>query len=246
MISSYEDEHLDHGERWGWPPTCCARRSAAPCRAGCATSSPLIQPDQDELRSAPTSTRRLCIQGAPGTGRRRWACTARRTCSIPIRSRCAAPACSRRAQPRIPATTSPRYCRRRRGRHPAVHRGRTRLRTGRSRATEDAALATSKAMRRLADVLRRAVFSHVARPVDDVGGARSERSATHPASTCAATGRCAASRGALVGGPRVVAHPAAEGRPTSARGRRRGTIRTRDARLARSATSANSRTACAR
>src|SRR4051812_5106158 len=67
-ISSYEDEHLDRGENLGLASDLLReeieRPRVGPMRDIVAT----IQPDQDELVRADLDTS-LCIQGAPGTGK---------------------------------------------------------------------------------------------------------------------------------------------------------------------------------
>lgn len=68
LITSYEDEHLDRGEALGLESELLReeieRPRVGPMRDIVAT----IQPDQDELVRADLDTS-LCIQGAPGTGK---------------------------------------------------------------------------------------------------------------------------------------------------------------------------------
>jgi DNA helicase IV len=67
-LTSFEDEHLDHGERLGLGSRILReeieRPRVGPMRDIVAT----IQPDQDDLVRADLDTS-LCIQGAPGTGK---------------------------------------------------------------------------------------------------------------------------------------------------------------------------------
>lgn len=68
QLTSYEDEHLDRGERLGADSRILReeieRPRVGPMRDIVAT----VQPDQDELVRADLSSS-LCIQGAPGTGK---------------------------------------------------------------------------------------------------------------------------------------------------------------------------------
>jgi DNA helicase IV len=68
QLTSYEDEHLDRGERLGVDSRILReeieRPRAGPMRDIVAT----VQPDQDELVRADLDSS-LCIQGAPGTGK---------------------------------------------------------------------------------------------------------------------------------------------------------------------------------
>src|SRR6266545_6574994 len=68
LLSSYEDEHLDRGEALGLRSDLLReeieRPRVGPMRDIVAT----IQPDQDDLVRADLDTS-LCIQGAPGTGK---------------------------------------------------------------------------------------------------------------------------------------------------------------------------------
>jgi DNA helicase IV len=68
VLSSYEDEHLDHGESLGLASDLLReeieRPRVGPMRDIVAT----IQPDQDDLVRADLDTS-LCVQGAPGTGK---------------------------------------------------------------------------------------------------------------------------------------------------------------------------------
>ncbi len=68
VITSYEDEHLDRGEALGLASEVLReeieRPRVGPMRDIVAT----IQPDQDELVRADLDTS-ICVQGAPGTGK---------------------------------------------------------------------------------------------------------------------------------------------------------------------------------
>jgi DNA helicase IV len=167
LISSYEDEHLDHGEALGLRSDLLReeieRPRVGPMRDIVAT----IQPDQDELVRADLDTS-LCIQGAPGTGK--TAVGLHRAAYLLYTY----PARLRRSGVLVvgPNRAFLHYIAQV---LPALGEGGIQQSTvdelvahAPVRATEDAALATLKGDARLADVLRRAVFSHVARPADDV------------------------------------------------------------------------------
>ncbi len=79
--------------RWGWPPTCCAKRSNARASGRCATSWRPSSPIRT-IWCAPISTPRCASRARRAPARPRSACTVRRTCSTPIPSGCAGPACS--------------------------------------------------------------------------------------------------------------------------------------------------------
>ncbi|HEY3630348.1 MAG TPA: AAA family ATPase [Jatrophihabitantaceae bacterium] len=169
-ISSYEDEHLDHGEALGLASELLRaeieRPRVGPMRDIVAT----IQPDQDELVRADLDTS-LCIQGAPGTGK--TAVGLHRAAYLLYTY----PARLRRSGVLVvgPNRAFLHYIAQV---LPALGEGGIEQSTvddlvaaGRNapvRATESAALAVLKGDARLADVLRRAVYAHVARPAEDV------------------------------------------------------------------------------
>jgi DNA helicase IV len=166
-ISSFEDEHLDHGEALGLASGLLRaeieRPRVGPMRDIVAT----IQPDQDELVRADLDTS-LCIQGAPGTGK--TAVGLHRAAYLLYTY----PARLRRSGVLVvgPNRAFLHYI----GQVlPALGEGGIRQSTVDDlvanvpvRAEEPASLAILKGDARLADVLRRAVYSHVARPVDDL------------------------------------------------------------------------------
>jgi DNA helicase IV len=169
-ISSYEDEHLDHGEALGLASELLRaeieRPRVGPMRDIVAT----IQPDQDELVRADLDTS-LCIQGAPGTGK--TAVGLHRAAYLLYTY----PARLRRSGVLVvgPNRAFLHYIEQV---LPALGEGGIEQSTvddlvaaGRNapvRATESAELAVLKGDARLADVLRRAVYAHVARPAEDV------------------------------------------------------------------------------
>jgi DNA helicase IV len=67
-LTSYEDEHLDHGERLGLDSKILKEEIERPRVGPMRDIVSTIQPDQDELVRADLDTS-LCIQGAPGTGK---------------------------------------------------------------------------------------------------------------------------------------------------------------------------------
>ena len=167
QISSFEDEHLDHGEALGLASGLLRaeieRPRVGPMRDIVAT----IQPDQDELVRADLDTS-LCIQGAPGTGK--TAVGLHRAAYLLYTY----PARLRRSGVLVvgPNRAFLHYI----GQVlPALGEGGIRQSTVDDlvahvpvRAEEPASLAVLKGDDRLADVLRRAVYSHVARPADDL------------------------------------------------------------------------------
>jgi DNA helicase IV len=167
MISSFEDEHLDRGEALGLASNLLReeieRPRVGPMRDIVAT----IQPDQDELVRADLDTS-LCIQGAPGTGK--TAVGLHRAAYLLYTY----PARLRRSGVLVvgPNRAFLHYIAQV---LPALGEGGIAQSTvdelvahAPVQATEDAARATLKGDARMADVLRRAVFSHVSRPTDDL------------------------------------------------------------------------------
>ena len=68
-LTAYEDEHLARrAEADAAQPRSSRPRSSGRASARCATSSPRSSRSRTRS-SAPTSTRRVCVQGAPGTGK---------------------------------------------------------------------------------------------------------------------------------------------------------------------------------
>ena len=171
VLTSYEDEHLDAGENLGLDSALLRaeieRPRVGPMRDIVAT----IQPDQDELVRADLDTS-LCIQGAPGTGKTAVGLhrAAYLLYSYPERLRRSGvlvvgpnAAFLRYIAQVLPAlgengitqTTVDEL---------VVPPGRTVP----SLRPEPVEVAVLKGDARLAEVLRRAVFSHIAKPVDDV------------------------------------------------------------------------------
>jgi DNA helicase IV len=180
-LTSYEDEHLDRGETLGLKSDLLRQEIERPRVGPMRDIVATIQPDQDDLVRADLDTS-LCIQGAPGTGKTAVGLhrAAYLLYTYPERLRRSGvlvigpnnaflhyigqvlPALGEGG---IEQTTVDELVR-----HVPV------------RATEDAAVATLKGDARMADVLRRAVLSHVARPTGDVliiKGTRRFRVAEH-------------------------------------------------------------------
>jgi DNA helicase IV len=165
-ISSYEDEHLDRGEALGLASDLLReeieRPRVGPMRDIVAT----IQPDQDELVRADLETS-LCIQGAPGTGKTAvglhraayllytYPDRLRRSGVLVVGPNAAflhyiAQVLPSLGEGGITQTTVG-------GLLPWAPHG-----------SEPAPLAVLKGDARMADVLRRALLSHVAKPTEDV------------------------------------------------------------------------------
>jgi DNA helicase IV len=167
VISSYEDEHLDHGEALGLTSDLLRQEIERPRVGPMRDIVATIQPDQDELVRADLDTS-LCIQGAPGTGK--TAVGLHRAAYLLYTY----PARLRRSGVLVvgPNRAFLHYIAQV---LPALGEGGIQQSTvdelvahAPVRADEPAELAVLKGDARLADVLRRAVFSHVARPADDV------------------------------------------------------------------------------
>lgn len=166
VLSSFEDEHLDRGEELGLASELLReeieRPRVGPMRDIVAT----IQPDQDEFVRADLDTS-LCIQGAPGTGK--TAVGLHRAAYLLYTY----PDRLRRSGVLVVGPNSAFL-------HyieqvlPSLGEGGITQSTvdgllGRAATgTEPVALAVLKGDARMADVLRRAVLTHVAKPVDDI------------------------------------------------------------------------------
>jgi DNA helicase IV len=180
-LTSYEDEHLDRGEVLGLRSDLLRQEIERPRVGPMRDIVATIQPDQDDLVRAELDTS-LCIQGAPGTGKTAvglhraayllytYPERLRRSGVLVIGPNNAflhyiAQVLPALGEGGIEQTTVDELV----GRVPV-------------RASEDAAVATLKGDARMADVLRRAVLSHVARPTGDVlivKGTRRFRVAEH-------------------------------------------------------------------
>ncbi len=167
LLSSFEDEHLDRGEALGLESHLLReeieRPRVGPMRDIVAT----IQPDQDELVRADLDTS-LCIQGAPGTGK--TAVGLHRAAYLLYTY----PARLRRSGVLVvgPNRAFLHYIAQV---LPALGEGGIEQATVDElvghvpiRGVEPVAAAVLKGDARMADVLRRAVFSHVTRPTEDV------------------------------------------------------------------------------
>ena len=166
VLNSFEDEHLDRGEALGLASELLReeieRPRVGPMRDIVAT----IQPDQDEFVRADLDTS-LCIQGAPGTGK--TAVGLHRAAYLLYTY----PDRLRRSGVLVvgPNNAFLHYIAQE---LPSLGEGGITQRTvaglisWEARGTEPAAVATLKGDARMADVLRRAVLSHVAKPTDDV------------------------------------------------------------------------------
>jgi DNA helicase IV len=165
-ISSYEDEHLDRGESLGLDSDLLReeieRPRVGPMRDIVAT----IQPDQDELVRADLDTS-LCIQGAPGTGKTAVGLhrAAYLLYTYPERLRRSGVLVvgPNRAFLHYIAQVLPSL-----GEGGIEQTTIDQLVGTEPKDVEPAELATLKGDPRMADVLARAVRSHVAKPVDDI------------------------------------------------------------------------------
>ncbi|HEY8302309.1 MAG TPA: AAA family ATPase [Jatrophihabitans sp.] len=165
-LSSFEDEHLDRGESLGLASDLLReeieRPRVGPMRDIVAT----IQPDQDDLVRADLDSS-LCIQGAPGTGK--TAVGLHRAAYLLYTY----PERLRRSGVLVvgPNAAFLHYIAQV---LPSLGEGGIEQATvaelvgTEPRATEPAELATLKGDARMADVLRRAVLSHVRKPGEDV------------------------------------------------------------------------------
>ena len=165
-LTSFEDEHLDRGEALGLASDLLReeieRPRVGPMRDIVAT----IQPDQDELVRADLDTS-LCIQGAPGTGK--TAVGLHRAAFLLYTY----PDRLRRSGVLVvgPNTAFLHYIGQvlpSLGEIGITQSTVAGLLSVTPRAEEGAALAVLKGDARLADVLRRAVLTHVAKPLDDL------------------------------------------------------------------------------
>src|SRR6478609_1150896 len=165
-LSSFEDEHLDRGEELGLRSDLLReeieRPRVGPMRDIVAT----IQPDQDDLVRADLDTS-LCIQGAPGTGK--TAVGLHRAAYLLYTY----PDRLRRSGVLVvgPNAAFLHYIAQV---LPSLGEGGIEQATvaelvgTEARGSEPADLATLKGDARMADVLRRAVLSHVRKPEEDV------------------------------------------------------------------------------
>jgi DNA helicase IV len=165
-LTSYEDEHLDRGEQLGIASDLLReeieRPRVGPMRDIVAT----IQPDQDELVRADLDTS-LCIQGAPGTGKTAVGLhrAAYLLYTYPERLRRSGVLVvgPNKAFLHYIAQVLPSL-----GEGGIEQTTVDELVGADAVNDEPAELATLKGDARLADVLRRAVLSHIAKPADDV------------------------------------------------------------------------------
>jgi len=165
-LTSYEDEHLDRGEELGLASDLLReeieRPRVGPMRDIVAT----IQPDQDELVRADLDTS-LCIQGAPGTGKTAVGLhrAAYLLYTYPERLRRSGVLVvgPNKAFLHYIAQVLPSL-----GEGGIEQTTVDELVGTDAEHGEPAAVATLKGDARMADVLRRAVHSHIAKPVDDV------------------------------------------------------------------------------
>jgi DNA helicase IV len=168
VLSSFEDEHLDRGEQLGLASDLLReeieRPRVGPMRDIVAT----IQPDQDDLVRADLDTS-LCIQGAPGTGKTavglHRAAYLLYTFSERLRRSGVLVVGPNRAFLHYIAQVLPSLG------EGGIEQATVADLVGAPSTTgsdEPADVATLKGDARMADVLRRAVLSHVAKPVDDI------------------------------------------------------------------------------
>jgi DNA helicase IV len=166
VLSSMEDEHLDRGEALGLASDLLReeieRPRVGPMRDIVAT----IQPDQDELVRADLDTS-LCIQGAPGTGKTAVGLhrAAYLLYTYPDRLRRSGVLVvgPNNAFLHYIAQVLPSL-----GEGGITQSTVAGLLAWTPKASEPAPLAVLKGDARMADVLRRAVLSHVAKPAEDV------------------------------------------------------------------------------
>jgi len=166
QLTSFEDEHLDQGEALGLSSDLLReeieRPRVGPMRDIVAT----IQPDQDDLVRADLDTS-LCIQGAPGTGKTAVGLhrAAYLLYTYPERLRRSGVLVvgPNRAFLHYIAQVLPSL-----GEGGIEQTTVGDLMSWAALGDEPAELATLKGEARMADVLRRAVLSHVAKPADDV------------------------------------------------------------------------------
>src|SRR4051794_5385582 len=166
VITSFEDEHLDRGEALGLASELLReeieRPRVGPMRDIVAT----IQPDQDELVRADLDTS-LCIQGAPGTGKTAVGLhrAAYLLYTYPDRLRRSGVLVvgPNQAFLHYIAQVLPSL-----GEGGITQSTIGGLLPWAPSVTEPAAVAVLKGDARMADVLRRAVLSHVAKPAEDV------------------------------------------------------------------------------
>ncbi len=165
-LSSYEDEQLDHGEALGLASELLReeieRPRVGPMRDIVAT----IQPDQDHLVRADLDTS-LCVQGAPGTGKTAVGLhrAAYLLYTFPDRLRRSGvlvvgpnAAFLHYIEQVLPSL----------GENGITQQTVQGLLSTEPRGQEPSALAVLKGDARWADVLRRAVISHVVKPTEDV------------------------------------------------------------------------------
>ncbi|HEV7193947.1 MAG TPA: AAA family ATPase [Jatrophihabitantaceae bacterium] len=165
-LTSFEEEHLDRGESLGLRSSLLReeieRPRVGPMRDIVAT----IQPDQDDLVRADLDTS-LCIQGAPGTGKTAVGLhrAAYLLYTYPERLRRSGVLVvgPNRAFLHYIAQVLPSL-----GEGGIEQTTVDDLMGWPTSGTESAAVATLKGDARMADVLHRAVLSHVAKPTDDV------------------------------------------------------------------------------
>jgi DNA helicase IV len=166
VLSSFEDEHLDLGEQLGLKSDLLReeieRPRVGPMRDIVAT----IQPDQDDLVRADLDTS-LCIQGAPGTGKTAVGLhrAAYLLYTFPERLRRSGVLVvgPNRAFLHYIAQVLPSLG------EGGIEQATVGDLVGAADGVAEAAdVATLKGDARMADVLRRAVLSHVAKPVEDV------------------------------------------------------------------------------
>ncbi|MGX7681968.1 AAA family ATPase [Jatrophihabitans sp. DSM 45814] len=178
-LTSYEDEHLDAGENLGLASDLLReeieRPRVGPMRDIVAT----IQPDQDELVRATLDTS-LCIQGAPGTGKTAVGLhrAAYLLYTYPERLRRSGvlvvgpnTAFLRYIAQVLPALGESGITQTTVGELVADGRARASTKSPTKPPTvrdEPVEVSILKGDARMADVLRRAVFSHVKKPSDDV------------------------------------------------------------------------------
>ena len=165
-LNSFEDEHLDRGEVLGLASELLRQEIERPRVGPMRDIVATIQPDQDEFVRADLDTS-LCIQGAPGTGKTAVGLhrAAYLLYTYPDRLRRSGVLVvgPNNAFLHYIAQVLPSL-----GEGGITQRTVAGLLAREPGGTEPAALATLKGDARMAEVLRRAVLSHVAKPTEDV------------------------------------------------------------------------------
>lgn len=173
-ITAYEDEHLSDPAEAATTSKLLQQEIERPRVGPMRDIVATIQPEQDEIvRSGLGGT--VCVQGVRGPGRPPSDCTGSPISSTPIASGSPVPAPSSSGRTGPSCTTSSRSCRRsklavKQATVDDLVAGKVEV-----RGTDEAAAAVIKGDARMAEVLRRAVYSHVTLPTEPVVVVRGSR-----------------------------------------------------------------------